>query len=228
MPKPPSHRSSSREVQSFLNKSKAIRAVVSRQARLLFAIDATASRQPTWDTACQLQGEMFRATAQTASLSIQLCYFRGLGEFYSSHWLSDSQALARQMSAVHCEGGVTQLRRLLKHALKEHQSSPVKALVFIGDAMEENAAELYQLAGDCGLRQLPLFMFQEGHIPQAETCFRQMAKLSGGAFARFDAQSAATLTALLGAVARYAAGGRKALENNGSDSDRLLLRQLKP
>jgi hypothetical protein len=55
-----------------------------------------------------------------------------------------------------------------------------------------------------------------------------MAKLSGGAYARFDNHSAGTLAALLGAVARYVAGGRTALEDSSSDSAKLLLQQLKP
>ena len=87
MPKPPSRRSSSGEIDQFLQKSKAITQVVERQPRLIFAIDATASRQPTWDNACQLQGEMFRATASIATLAVQLCYYRGFNEFYASRWL---------------------------------------------------------------------------------------------------------------------------------------------
>jgi len=31
------------------------------RGRLLFAMDATASREPTWDHACTIQGEMFVA-----------------------------------------------------------------------------------------------------------------------------------------------------------------------
>mgnify|MGYP000551035493 CR=1 FL=1 len=44
MAKPPSKRSTSGEITQFLHKSKAITAFVSHQPRLLFAIDATASR----------------------------------------------------------------------------------------------------------------------------------------------------------------------------------------
>ena len=80
MAKPPSRKSSSGEVARFLEKSRAISQFVDRQPRLLFAIDATASRQPTWDTASHLQQEMFRATAEVASLSVQLCYYRGFAE----------------------------------------------------------------------------------------------------------------------------------------------------
>ena len=228
MPKPPSRRSSAGEIDQFLQKSKAITQVVERQPRLIFAIDATASRQPAWDTACQLQGEMFRATASIATLAVQLCYYRGFNEFSACRWLSDSERLGHLMGSVFCEGGHTQIARLLRHGLAEQRKSQVRALVFIGDALEENPDTVCDLAGQCGLLQLPLFLFQEGANRQVEQTFRSMARLSGGAYARFDARSAHTLAALLGAVASYAAGGRAALENTTSDSAKLLLEQLKP
>ena len=93
--------------------------------------------------------------------------------------------------------------------------------------MEESADSLCNLAGQCGLLKLPLFLFQEGRERAVEKTFRRMAELSGGAYAGFDNSSAGTLAALLGAVARYAAGGHAALENSSGDSARLLLQQLK-
>ena len=110
----------------------------------------------------------------------------------------------------------------------EHRRLALRALVFIGDAVEESPDTLCDLAGQCGLLKLPLFLFQEGREPAVEKTFRSMARLSGGAWARFDSSSAATLASLLGAVARYAAGGRAALENSSGESARLLLQQLKP
>lgn len=227
MAKPPSRRASSGDVAQFLQKSRAISAVVSRQPRLIFAIDATASRQPTWDTACQLQREMFESARRHASLSVQLCFYRGFREFRASPWLNDSAALGRQMARVQCEGGHTQIGRLLRHALAEHARAPVRALVFIGDAMEESADTLCELAGQCGLRKMPLFLFQEGPLPEVRQTFKRMATLSGGAYAQFDSGSARALAALLGAVASYASGGRKALENDAGESAKLLLQQLK-
>lgn len=227
MAKPPSRKSTSGEITQFLQKSRAISEFVERQPRLLFAVDATASRQPTWDRATHQQQEMFLATAKVASLSVQLCYYRGFNELRASRWLTDSQALARLMGRVRCEGGHTQIARLLRHALKEHGDSPIRALVFIGDAMEENPDTLCDLAGQCGLLNLPLFLFQEGRDPIVEQTLRSMTRLSGGAYARFDSASADRLAALLGAVASFAAGGRAALENRSGDSAKLLLQQLK-
>jgi len=226
MAKPPSKRSSATEINRFLQQTKSITEFVANQPRLLFAIDATASRQPTWDTACHLQQEMFQASSKIASLSVQLCYFRGFHDFSASPWLNNSAELSRKMSAVRCEGGHTQIARLLKHAQTEHQKVAIKAVVFIGDAIEESPDSLCNLAGQCGLLKLPLFMFQEGRNRRVTNTFKDMARLSGGAFAHFDQNSARRLADLLGAVASYAAGGRQALENNNSEMAKALLKQL--
>tara|TARA_R110002072_G_scaffold84388_13_gene191390 strand:- start:998 stop:1684 length:687 start_codon:yes stop_codon:yes gene_type:complete len=228
MAKPPAERSSPQDIAQFLQKSRAISQIVQRQPRLMFAVDATASRQPTWDHASHLQQEMFLTSGKVASLAVQLCYFRGFGEFRASRWLTDSKALASLMGKVRCEGGHTQIEKLLKHAQSEHRKTTVRALVFIGDAVEENPDTLCNLAGQCGILQLPLFLFQEGADRSVEGTFRSMARLSRGAYARFDSRSAETLAGLLGAVASFATGGRTALEKRGGDSAKLLLQQLTP
>jgi hypothetical protein len=228
MAKPPAPRSSPQEITQFLQKSRAITAFVDKQPRLLFAVDATASRQPTWDRASQLQQEMFHASGKLATLAVQLCYYRGFGEFRASPWLTDSTAIGKRMARVRCEGGHTQIARLLRHAREEHGKATIRALVFIGDAVEENPDKLCDLAGQCGILKLPFFLFQEGKDRQVEQTFRSMAKLSGGAYARFDSSSADMLAGLLGAVASFATGGRAALEELKGDSAKLLLQQLKP
>ena len=230
MAKPPQRRSSSGEIDKFLTRSKDLTQRVESGARLIFAIDATASRQPTWNRACQLQGEMFLATHNLGGLAVQLCYYRGFNELRASSWLVDEASLLQQMNRVHCQGGYTQIERLLHHALGEHSRETVKAVVFIGDACEENPDRLAGKAGECGLARLPLFMFQEGRDRAVESTFRQMARLSGGAWARFDTSSASELAELLGAVARYAAAGREGLLEYGAGTSsgvKLLLEQLK-
>ena len=191
-------------------------------------MDATASRQPTWDSASQVQQEMFRATGTLSTLAVQLAYYRGFHGFFASPWLTDSDQLAQLMATVRCEGGHTQIARLLRHAHTEHRKMAMRAVVFIGDAVEESPDTLCDLAGQCGLLKLPLFLFQEGRSRKVEETFRSMARLSGGAYARFDSSSASALAALLGAVAQFASGGRAALQNSSGDSARLLLQQLKP
>jgi hypothetical protein len=41
------------------------------RGRLLFAMDATASREPTWDHACGIQGEMFVAADALGGLDVR-------------------------------------------------------------------------------------------------------------------------------------------------------------
>ena len=205
------------DVDAFLRRVAATPAPVGHgeTGRLIFAMDATASREPTWDRACHLQGEMFDATAALGGLQVQLVYYRGFGECRASKWVRESRALVRVMTAVHCLGGHTQIRKVLRHALDETQRQRVHALVFVGDCMEEDVDELCAIAGDLGLRGVPAFMFHEGPDPAAALAFRQIARLTNGAYLRFDASSARQLKELLGAVAVYAAGGHKALTDYG-------------
>ncbi|NOG68997.1 VWA domain-containing protein [Roseicella sp. DB1501] len=201
-------------VAAFLQRVEAMpqaRPAAGRRGRLVFAIDATASRQPTWDRACQLQGEMFGATRDLGGLAIQLAYYRGFREFAATPFLADAAELTRRMAGVQCLGGQTQIQRLLEHVLAETRRERVNALVFVGDAVEEAVDPLCHVAGQLGLHGTPVFCFHEGGHPEAAAALRQVARLSGGAYAPFDAASAAALRELLRAVAVYAAGGRQAL-----------------
>ena len=221
--------SSEKDVRAFLTKVAAM-PKSSGEAKLIFSLDATASRQATWDTASQLQAEMFFSTQTLNRLNVQLCYFRGFGEFFSSNWQSNAEDILRIMSGIHCEAGITQLERLLRHAIKENDRQKIKGVVYIGDAMEENIDVLAQLAGQLGLFNVPLFMFQERGDPIARQAFMDMSRLSGGAYSQFDAASAEQLRDLLKAVAIYAAGGLKSLENFSKTSHKnvkLLEQQLK-
>ena len=219
--------SSSAELDAFLNKVQSLQPAAAGTGRMIFAMDATMSRQPTWDLALGLQSEMFRAVKEVGGLDVQLIYFRGFGECRSSRWVRDPDALARLMRQVHCEGGHTQIRKVLSHARKETERQTVNALVYVGDCMEESIDDLSQLAGELGLVGMPIFVFQEGHDAGAEKAFKEIARLSRGAYCRFDAGSAEQLRALLKAVAVYATGGRKALQNAKSDAATLLLEQLR-
>ncbi len=195
------------------------------RGRLIFALDATASREPSWDRACRIQGEMFEATAALGGLDVKLVYYRGFNECKASRWMSNAADLHRVMRRVSCLGGETQIERVLAHAIGETKRQRVNALVFVGDAMEENVDRLCQLAGELGLNGVPIFLFHEGDNPIVARAFRQMARLSRGAYLRFDTGSADRLKDLLGAVAVYAAGGYRALaaygEKKGGDVLRL-------
>ena len=224
--------SSRDDIDAFLNKVKSLGPAVTagKRGRLVFALDATMSRQPTWDSAQKLQGDMFREAASIGGLDIQLIYFRGMGECRASGWVANADKLAALMSRIDCRGGHTQIGKILKHARKEHKEQPVQALVFVGDAMEEAIDDLAAAAGELGLLGVPVFMFQEGSDPVAENAFREIARLSRGAYCRFDTGAAHQLAELLRAVAAYAAGGMKtlaALSGQQSGGARLLLAQLR-
>jgi hypothetical protein len=215
-----------RDIEAFLAKVKAApkpRQTGSR-GRLIFAMDATASRQPTWDRAAHIQGEMFTETDALGGLELQLCFYRGFGEFKVSPWLTRSAELVRMMTRVTCLAGQTQIQKVLRHAINETQKQPVNALVFIGDCMEEDVDRLGAAAGELGVRGVPAFVFHEGGDPVAAFAFEQIARLSGGACCRFDAASPRMLRDLLAAVAVFAAGGRPALADFSRGRSREVLR----
>ncbi len=221
-----SQRSSHQEIDRFLKQMAQIPANTGG-GRLIFALDATASREPTWDHACHLQSEMFEQTRNLGGLRVQLCYYRGYREFFASDWLCNTDRLMQQMNAVRCLGGHTQIAALLKHAREETRRQKVQALIFIGDCMEEPVDDLCQLAGELGLLRVPVFTFHEGHDIVAAQAFKQISHLSGGAYCQFNRNSPKLLQELLAAVAVYASGGRKALENfsHGKSTELLRLTQ---
>lgn len=224
----PSRPAIAAEVAEFVEKMKSFaRSDTGRRGRLVFAMDATMSRQPTWDMALSLQSGMFQAVKDVGGLDVQLVYFRGSGECRASRWVSDPTDLARLMTTVSCRGGTTQIGRVLSHVAAEARGKTVDALVFVGDAMEESIDPLCGVAGELALLGVPVFLFQEGHDPLVSNAYTEIARITRGATCRFDQGSADQLRALLTAVAVYASGGRKALlalaeRKEGSGARRLL------
>ena len=224
-------KSSKTAIDAFVKKVRSMPVIKSGQqrGRLIFALDATASREPTWDRACQIQGEMFTETAALGGLDIQLCYYRGFGEFEASPWLSSADALLQRMTSVSCRGGRTQIEKVLRQAIEQTKQKKVQALVFVGDCMEEDVDHLCHLAGQLGMLGVRTFLFHEGAEPGARRAFEEIARLTRGACCSFGATSAGQLRDLLSAVAVYAAGGQQALQDFTKDRSevvRKLTRQL--
>jgi hypothetical protein len=75
-----------------------VKTPVARRGSLIFALDATASRERTWDNATQMTAQMFREVATVGSLSMQLVYYRGVrgmgGECKASRWVDSPMDLA--------------------------------------------------------------------------------------------------------------------------------------
>ena len=214
MTKPPA-KAVSTKVAAFLEKARSLPALRAGggAGRLIFALDATASREPMWERARALQAEMFRAANEVGSLEIQLAWYGGVGFFDTTPFAARPEPLLAAMRGVACAPGETQIERVLDHAAAETRRRKVAALVFVGDALEESLDRLAGRAGALGLLGLPCFMFLEGRDEIARTGFERIARLSGGAFAPFDAASPQMLRDLLSAVATFAAGGRPALED---------------
>lgn len=223
--------SNSLSVQDFLKKSEQLATVSKKDAagRLLFAMDATASREHTWDMACQIQADMFMSTQELGSLEISLCYYRGYNEFYSFDWTSHAAKLRDQMLQVRCLAGHTQIKRTLDHAIKSCVQQKIKAIVLVSDSFEESIDQVGTAAGKLGMLGVPVFVFHEGYDQTAKNAFQHIAQLSNGAYCPFDQNSVAQLKDLLCAVAAFAVGGLSALEKHsqqGSQIARSIIKQL--
>ena len=227
---PPARTGGSENVAEFLDAARRAQPPArSGRGRLIFALDATMSRQPMWDMAQKLQAKMFEVAEKLGGLDVQLVYYRGFNECRASRFVSGGQGLAALMSRIDVRAGETQIRRVLAHARDESRRQKVGAFVFVGDAMEESADELAAVAGELALLGVKAFMFQEGHDPFARRVFADIARLTGGAYGAFDAGAAQRLEALLRAAAAYAAGGHAALARAAADDPeaRLLLSQMR-
>jgi hypothetical protein len=227
----PDKTSNAQDIQAFIGKVKNAPLVNGvDKGRLIFAMDATASREHCWDMASQQHAAMFTEADKVSALSVQLCYYRGMGEFTALPWTRGADEIKQALLSVRCLAGQTQIAKVLAHALSETGTKKVNALVFVGDCVEENPDSLGALAGQLGILNLPLFIFQEGNNPKVGSIFSQLATLSGGAHCQFDQGSARQLGQLLAAVAVYATGGKSALKSNllsENASVRRLLQQLK-
>jgi len=215
------------ETNAYLASIREKRQSVASTGRLIFALDATASRQPTWELACQLQVQMFEEVRTIGGLSVQLVYYRGLDECRASKWIARPDHLSGLMEKIDCRMGHTQIGKILTHTQRETKLLKVSALTFVGDAMEENPDALAHEAGELGRLGVPVFVFQEGNSREVEQTFREIARLTHGAYCRFDPGAARQLAELLKAVAVYATGGLTALANQNSAIATKLLGQLK-
>lgn len=211
---------------------KAAITIDASKPKLIFALDATASRSGTWRTAKALQKEMFAAAG--ASLAISIMYFRGT-ECQASDYMTRAEDTIALMDQINCIGGNTQFGAVLDHIIAEQAANKrIAAFVYISDTANEereNAimSRINVLAGMTP--KCPGFIFHERERlwEDAESIrlFQLYAKTSGGAYAPFDENAVETLKQLLSGVAAYASGGMSALLKRNDDGARLLLSQLK-
>jgi hypothetical protein len=181
------------------------------RARLLYGVDATASREAGWVVARELQAKMFREAGSL--LSLRLVFYGG-NRCRKSVWCTSGEELARLMHTVSCEAGPTMIEKILRHGLSEHAQAPLRAITFIGDAMEENLDILVGIADQLGAVGVPIHMFQEGNALHVRKAFRLLALRSGGTYSEFNPTVPASierLSAQLNEVARVAVNSVKAI-----------------
>ena len=220
--------SSSGDIDAFLAQARNLAPPVEGRGRLIFALDATMSRQPTWDTACRLQAEMFDAAGDVGGLDVQLVYFRGFGECRASKWVSDTRTLRDMMTGIDCRGGHTQIGKVLIHArTRDRQAQGRRAGLRRRRARGADRRRLRPRPANSASSASACSSSRKDEIRMVERGFREIARLSGGAYARFDINAAGELAALLRAAAIYAAGGLKALAKKGGAGARLLLAQMR-
>nr|WP_321456703.1 VWA domain-containing protein [uncultured Cohaesibacter sp.] len=213
-PTTPKLRSDKSEVAAFISKAKLVRKAQEAKGlkpangHLLFCLDATMSRQPTWDVACSLQNEMFEVAERNGGLATQLVYFRGTSECKASRWTRSAADMIGWMERFDCRAGRTQLCRILQHVKNETEATSVDAVVYVGDCFEEDPDVAVGLAGDIALKGVPVFVFQEGSDAMAAHVFKAIARLTGGAYGSFDAGAKHKLAEYLKGIAAYAASGR--------------------
>ena len=196
-------------IDQFLAKAETAPPPAHKQ--LVFAIDATASRERSWDAAIRDQAAMFQAAARLGGLEVQLVYYRGIEELKATGWFAHSAPLVNAMTKVMCRGGPTQIGRVLKHVADEHARQPVAAAVLVGDTCEEPPEAIHVCALALGRLKIPVYAFLEGQCPVGRQAFGWIADLTKGAVLPFDVSSAGRLRELLGAVAAYVTGGIEAL-----------------
>jgi hypothetical protein len=178
--------------------------------RLVFAVDATASREPAWATARQVTDALVKALP--GELDVALAVHGGSRVHTFTAFTDDPAKLRDRAAGVVCEAGLTRLLPILETALKR---PAVRVVVYIGDVFEESLHHGRRLADAMGKRDTKLIVLHDTADPTARRdaeVFWDLAKRTGGCVLPFDANAPGRLRDLLSAVAVYAVGGEKLLQ----------------
>ena len=188
------------------------------EGRIIFGVDATASRAACWRQTRYMQSDMFFSAEKAGeNLSIQLCYYYG-ATFKFTEWQNDAAVLAAKMSDVHCASGNTQIEKLFTHALEENKKKKINALIFVGDSCEENKGNLIHLARQLGNDGVRLFIFHDefrdpsddsSRNSETAQIFSAITDASEGIGAKFNTGAPDVLRDYLKTIAVYATGNSK-------------------
>jgi hypothetical protein len=187
----------------------------SRRPRLVFAVDATASREPAWAAARKVTDALVKALP--GELDVALAVHGGSRVHTFTGFTNDPATLRDRAAGVTCEAGITRLLPILSASLKQ---SSVRVIVYIGDVFEESIPQGRHLADSLGLRGTKLIVLHDTADPSARRdaeVFWDLAKRTGGCVLPFDASASGRLRDILSAVAVYAVGGEKLLRERRDD-----------
>jgi hypothetical protein len=177
--------------------------------RLVFAVDATASREPAWEAARQVTDALVKALP--GALDVALAVHGGSRVHTFTGFTADAAALRDRAAGVTCQAGLTRLLPILSASLKQ---SSVRVIVYIGDVFEESLTHGRRLADSLGAQGTKLIVLHDTADASARRdaeVFWDLAKRTGGCVLPFDAGAPGRLRNILSAVAVYAVGGEKLL-----------------
>jgi hypothetical protein len=204
--------------------------------RILIAL-ANHGRSPGWDYAKTLQRQMFDA-AVGVGLQMEFACFgrddaRGVRRFrITTRWIGDADEMLGLMDRAECNCGCyVHIRSALEQAVKENADRPMRAVIVVGDAFHDDQDTLDEAAlAAIQLRRAGtrLFFIQQGDNPVTARKLQYLARVSGGAYFRFDPRTQERQFAeMWGALSIYAAGGEEAVKAAGGQAGTLLLEHLK-
>ena len=177
--------------------------------RLVFAVDATASREPAWTAARQVTDALVKALP--GELDVALAVHGGSRVHTFTAFTANPATLRDRAAGIACEAGTTRLLPILAASLRQQA---VRVVIYVGDVFEESVVEARRLADLMGHQGTKLIVLHDTADPSARRdveVFWDFAKRTGGCVLPFDASAPGRLRDLLSAVAVYAVGGEKLL-----------------
>ncbi|NRA46534.1 MAG: hypothetical protein HRU09_16405 [Oligoflexales bacterium] len=139
-------RSSTDKINRAVNKKS--------RPKLLFSMDATASREHSWLIAQDITSSMFDEVP--GELDVALAYHGGGILKNVSPFKSNAKQFKDAVSVVRCDAGPTALNAILQEA---SEVNGLKAMIYIGDCYEEPFVEAEYYARQLKLKGTRAFMF---------------------------------------------------------------------
>ena len=198
---------------------------------------ANHARSPGWNRAKVLQSQMFDAAAGNG-LEMKFAFYGpddagGVRRCrITTRWITDPDDMVRVMDRAECNCGCyVYIRDALGQAVKENEDRPMRAMIIVGDAFHDDPDGLDEAAISANrLRRAGtrLFLIQQGDDPITARGLQYLAKVSGGAYFRFDPRTQEQqFSEMWEAISAYAAGGEEAVKATGGHAATRVLEHLK-